>query len=127
VRLAVVQSEFTLRAGLAWLLATLLFGLALGVGAGVPPTSALLLGILATSLMWQVREHATGSTELGAFGQLALAVLLVEIDVTLHSQARFWEGLFVGATASTLTNSAMRRLAAMMLEVVPRVGYALTR
>ena len=98
VRLAVVQSEFTLRAGLAWLLVTLLFGLALGVGAGVPPTSALLLGILATSLMWQVREHATGSTELGAFGQLALAVLLVEIDVTLHPQARFWGSLFTGAT-----------------------------
>jgi hypothetical protein len=98
VRLAVVQSDFTLRAGLAWLLVTLLFGLALGVGAGVPPTSALLLGILATSLMWQVREHATGSTELGTFGQLALAVLLVEIDVTLHPQARFWGSLFTGAT-----------------------------
>jgi hypothetical protein len=80
------------------LLTALLFVLALGVGAGVPPTSALLLGILATSLMWQVREHPTGSTELGAFGQLVLAVLLVEIDVTLQPQARFWGSLFAGVT-----------------------------
>jgi len=98
VRLAVVRSEFTWRAGLAWLLTALLFGLALGVGAGVPPSSALLLGILATSLMCQVRERATGSTELGAFGQLALAVLLVEVDVTLYPQAQLWGSLFAGVT-----------------------------
>ena len=98
VRLAVVQSKLTWQAGLAWLLTALLFVLALGVGAGVPPTSALLLGILATSLMWQVREHPTGSTELGAFGQLVLAVLLVEIDVTLQPQVRFWGSLFAGVT-----------------------------
>jgi len=98
VRLAVVQSKLTWQAGLAWLLTALLFVLALGVGAGVPPTSALLLGILATSLMWQVREHPTGSTELGAFGQLVLAILLVEIDVTLQPQARFWGSLFAGVT-----------------------------
>ena len=98
VRLAVVESKFTWQAGLAWLLTALLFGLALGVGAGVPPTSALLLGILATSLMWQVRERATGSTELGVFGQLALAILLVEVDVTLYPQAEFWGSLFAGVT-----------------------------
>ena len=98
VRLAVVKSEFTWQAGLAWLLAILLFGLALGVGAGVPPTIALLLGVLATSLMWQVRERVTGSTELGVFGQLALAILLVEVDVTLYPQAEFWGSLFAGVT-----------------------------
>jgi hypothetical protein len=98
VRLAVIESEFTWRAGLAWLLTTLLFALALGVGAGVLPTSALLLGILATSLMWQVRERVTASTELGVFGQLALAILLVEVDVTLYPQAQFWGSLFAGVT-----------------------------
>lgn len=96
VRLAVFRPEFTLRAGLAWLLTALLIGLALGVGVGVPLTSALLLGILATSLMWQVRERATGSTELGAFGQLALALLLVEVDVILHPMGPFLGSLFVG-------------------------------
>lgn len=102
VRLAVVQSELTLRAGLVWLLASLLFGLALGVGGGVPPTSALLLGVLATSLMWQVREQVTGSTELGAFGQLALALLLVEVDVMLHPPGTFLGNVFGGATLGLL-------------------------
>jgi hypothetical protein len=48
--------------------------------------------------MWQVRERATGSTELGVFGQLALAILLVEVDVTLYPQAQFWGSLFVGVS-----------------------------
>jgi hypothetical protein len=80
------------------LLTSSLFGLALGVGAGVPPTSALLLGVLATGLMWQVRERVTGSTELGAFGQLALALLLVEVDVMLHPPGTFLGDVFGGAT-----------------------------
>ncbi len=102
VRLAVVRSEFTWRSGLAWLLTALLFGLALAVGAGVPPTSALLLGLLATSLMWQVRERLTGSTELGAFGQLALALLLVEVDVILHAPGSFLANLAGGTTLGLL-------------------------
>jgi hypothetical protein len=102
VRLAVVESKFTWRAGLAWLLTPLLFGLALGVGAGVSPTSALLLGILATSLMWQVRERVSGSTELGTFGQLALALLLVEIDVILHAPGSFLGNLAGGTTLGLL-------------------------
>jgi hypothetical protein len=102
VRLAVVRAEFTLRAGLAWLLTSLLFGVALGVGAGVPPSSALLLGVLATSLMWQVRERVTGSTELGAFGQLALALLLVEVDVMLNPPGSLLGNVFGGATLGLL-------------------------
>ena len=42
-----------------------LIALAIMVGASVSPPGALLMGILAASLMWQVRERATGSTELG--------------------------------------------------------------
>lgn len=94
VRLATAQLIFTWRAGLAWLLTALLIGLALSVGG---PASSSLLGILATSLLWQVRERATGSTDLGAFGQLALALLLAEVDVTLHPLGPFLGSLFVGA------------------------------
>jgi hypothetical protein len=98
VRLATAHSEFTWRAWLAWLLTAALVGLALGVVARVPPTGAVLLGILAASLMWQVRERVTGSTELGAFGQLTLAFLLVEVDVILHPLDLFLGSLFVGAS-----------------------------
>jgi NhaP-type Na+/H+ or K+/H+ antiporter len=97
LRLATAHSEFTWKAWLAWLLTTLLIGLAVMVGASVSPTGALLLGILAASLVWQVRKRATGSTELGAFGQLALAFLLVEVDVVLHPMDLFMGSLFVGA------------------------------
>jgi hypothetical protein len=97
VRMASVKPAFTLRAGLAWLLTALLVGLALVVGARVAPASALLLGILAASLMWRVREHVTESTDLGAFGQLALALLLAEVDITLHPLGPFLGSLFAGA------------------------------
>ena len=97
MRMASLKPAFTLRAGLAWLLTALLVGLALVVGARVAPASALLLGILAASLIWRVREHVTESTDLGAFGQLTLALLLAEVDVTLHPLGPFLGSLFAGA------------------------------
>jgi hypothetical protein len=114
VNLVTARSTFTWRAGLAWLLPALLIGLALGAGARVPPASALLLGILATSLMWQVRERAIGSTDLGAFGQLALALLLAEVDVTLHPLARFFGSLFVGGALGILLGYTGGRVAARL-------------
>jgi len=48
-------------------------------------------------LMWQLRERATGSTDLGAFGHLTLALLLVEVDVALHPLGPFLGGLFSSA------------------------------
>jgi hypothetical protein len=111
VRLAIVRSEFTLRNWLAWLLTVLLIGLALGTGPRMRPASALLLGILAASLVWQVRERATGSTELGAFGQLALALLLAEVDVALHPLGPFLGSLFAGAGLGVLLGYAGVRVA----------------
>ncbi len=96
VRLATVRSTFTWRAWLAWLLTALLVGVALALAARLSPASALLLGILAASLVWQVRERATGGSELGAFGQLALALLLAEVDVMLHPLGPFLGSLFAG-------------------------------
>jgi len=111
VRLATAHSDFTWRAWLAWILTALLIGLALGVGAKVPPAGAVLVGILAASLMWQVRERVVGSTELGAFGQLALAFLLVEVDVILHPLDLFLGSLFVGASLGLILGYVGVRLA----------------
>jgi hypothetical protein len=102
MRLATVHVAFTWRGWLAWLSTALLIGLAVAVEGGAPLASALLLGILAASLMWQVRERAVGSTDLGAFGQLALALLLAEVDVTLHPAGRFFGSPFVGGTLGAL-------------------------
>ena len=98
VRIATVRPTFAWRNWLAWLPTALLIALALNVGGRVPPASALLLGILAVSLMSQVRERSAGSTELGAFGQLALAFLIVEVDIALRPQNSFLGSLFVGAS-----------------------------
>ena len=105
------DSDFTWQAWLAWSLTALLIGLALGVGARVSPAGAVLLGILAASLMWQVRERAVGSTELGAFGQLVLAFLLVEVGVILHPLNLFLGSLFVGASLGLILGYVGVRLA----------------
>ena len=97
IRVATARSTFAWRNWLAWLPSTLLIALALAVGGRVSPPSALLLGILAGSLMWQVRERAMGSTDLGSFGLLTLALLLAEVDLKLHSPGSFVGTLFSGA------------------------------
>jgi len=97
VRLASAQPTLTWRSLLAWLLTAVLIGAALSVGGRVSPASALILGVLAASLVWQVRERVIGGTDLGAFGQLALALLLTEVDVAIHPLGPFLGSLFTGA------------------------------
>jgi hypothetical protein len=96
IRLAAAQPTLTWRGLLAWSLTALLVGLALAVAGRLPLAGALLLGMLAASLVWQVRERAAGSADLGAFGQLTLALLLAEVDVTLHPLGPFLGSLFTG-------------------------------
>lgn len=111
VRMATAQPALIPKAWLAWLLTALLIGLALNLGGRVPLASALLLGILAASLTWQVRERVTGSTDLGAFGQLALALLLAEVDLILHPLGPFLGSLFAGAALGLLLGYAGVRIA----------------
>jgi hypothetical protein len=125
VRLATAQFIFAWRAGLAWLLTALLIGLALSVGVRVPPASTLPLGILAASLLWQVRERVTGSTDLSAFGQLTLALLLAEVDVILHPLGPFLGGLFVGAGLGLLLGYIGVRVALRLPVGEPRNLFCL--
>lgn len=116
VYLATARPALTHKAWLAWPLTALPIGLALVVGARLPLTSALLLGVLAASLMWQVRERVTGSTDLGAFGQLALALLLAEVDVALHPLGPFLGSLFAGAVLGLLLGYLGVRIALRLAE-----------
>ncbi len=97
INLASVRPVYNWRSLLAWLLMVILIGLALSFGGKMLLAGALLIGVLAASLMWQLRERDTGSSDLGAFGQLTLALLLVEVDVALHPLGPFLGSLFSGA------------------------------
>lgn len=97
INLASIRPAFSRRSLLAWLLTVILIGLALSIGGKVLLASALLIAVLAASLMWQLRVRATGSSDLGTFGQLTLALLLVEVDVVLHPLRPFLASLLSGA------------------------------
>jgi len=97
INLASVRPTFNRRSLLAWLLTVILIGLALSIGGKMLLAGALLIGVLAASLMWQLRERDTGRSELGALGQLTLALLLVEVDIVLHPLGPFLGSLFSGA------------------------------
>ena len=102
VRVATIRSSFAWRTWLAWLLFALLMAAALHLGGRVLLLSALLLGLLTASLVWQLRERSTGSTELGVFGLLALALLLAEVNVTQYPLGAFLGTLFSGAGLGVL-------------------------
>ena len=102
LRLASVRPAFNWRSFLAWLLTIILIGLALNFGGKVLLASALLISVLAAGLMWQLRERDIGSSDLGAFGQLTLAFLLVEVDVALHPLGPFLGSLFSSAALGLL-------------------------
>ena len=111
LRLSTTRPAFSWRTLLAWLLMIILIGLALSLGGKVSLANALLMGILAASLMWQLRERATGSSDLGAFGQLTLALLLVEVDVALHPLGPFLGSLFSSAALGLFLGFVGVRLA----------------
>ena len=96
---------------MASLLTIILIGLALNFGGKVLFASALLIGVLAAGLMWQLRERAIGSSDLGAFGQLTLALLLVEVDAALHPLGPFLGSLFSSAALGLFLGFVGVRLA----------------
>jgi hypothetical protein len=102
IRLATVKPVFVWRGWLAWLLTALFVALTLKVGGAVPTARSALFGLLAVSLLWQVRESASGITDLGAFGQLALALLIAEVDLTVEPIQPFLGTVFSGAGSGLL-------------------------
>ena len=111
LRLSITRPSFSWRSLLAWLLLIILIGLAISLGGNVSVAIALLMGILAASLIWQIRERAIGSSDLGAFGVLTLALLLVEVDVTLHPLGPFLGILLSGVALGLLLGIIGVRLA----------------
>jgi hypothetical protein len=84
VRVALAHPVFNWRAIVSWGLIAVLIGLALSGSGTLSLAGALLLGILAASLVWQMHERTIGTSELGTFAQLALVLLVTEIDIAFR-------------------------------------------
>ena len=110
INLASIRPIFNGRSILSWQLMVILIGVALSIGGKVLLASALLVAVLAASLMWQLRERAPGSFDLGAFGQLTLALLLVEVDVAVLPNRPFLGNLLSGAGLGLVLGYVMARI-----------------
>jgi hypothetical protein len=93
------------------LLIAVVIGLALSGGGWLSLSGALLVGILAASLVCQVREGAAENTMLGAFGELALVILLTETDLTLGSLRPLLGSLAAGGGLGLLLGYIGARIA----------------
>lgn len=81
-----------------WGFMLLLVTISLRMFSGLPVSNALLLGILAVTLVWYFRELTVERSYLSTVGQVALAVLLVEIDLEVIS-LQFWVGTLLSGIA----------------------------
>jgi hypothetical protein len=115
LRMATARFVWVWRRGLVWLLIAMMFGAVLYIGSNQDIGSTLLLCVVAVSLIWQVREQSSERTYLGAFGLLAVALLLTEVDLTLHSIGTWLSALLssagLGLALGILTISAVKRIA----------------
>lgn len=79
-----------------WGISLLLISASLYIFSALPISNALLLGMLTVTLIWYFRELKTERSYLSTLGLIALAVLLVEVDLAVVS-LEYWIGtLFSG-------------------------------
>lgn len=95
----------------AWGLTVVCIAGALTLSGAIPAVSAVLLALIAASLMSQLHSSGTAQTGLSAFGQLTLAFLLVEIDVTAMSLRPIVANVIAGAGLGILIGFGTVRLA----------------
>jgi len=81
-----------------WGIMLLLVVISLRAFSSLPVSNALLLGVLTVTLVWYFRELKAERTYLSTIGQVALAVLLVEIDLEVIS-LQFWVGTLLSGAA----------------------------
>lgn len=119
-RLAMARTTLTPVTLGAWALIAAVVALALLVSSDLPAAGALLLGVLAASLAWRAREDVPGTTDLGVFGQLAIAFLLVEVAPAVESPRPFLGALLSGMGLGLV-------LGAVGLALAPRFPAGRTR
>ncbi len=81
-----------------WTVTLILVTLSLRYFGELPISNALLLGILAVTLVWYFRELNVERTYLSTVGLITLVILLVEIDLEVVS-LQLWLGTLASGTA----------------------------
>jgi NhaP-type Na+/H+ or K+/H+ antiporter len=97
LQMATARFVWPWRQILSWLTIATVFGAALYISGSQDIGSTVLLSVVAASLVWQVREQSSQRTYLSVFGLLAVAFLLAEVDLTLHSVGTWLSTLLAGA------------------------------
>lgn len=97
LRLASARAMWAWKRSLSWLLIASVFGAGLYLSGSQGAGSTLLLSAVAASLVWHVRESTADKTYLSILGLLVVALLLAEVDLTLHTIGTWFGTLLSGA------------------------------
>ena len=81
-----------------WGITFMMVVVSLHLVSALPLSNALLLGALVVTLIWYFRELNTERSYLSTFGLIALAILLVEIDLAVVS-FEYWIGTLASGVA----------------------------
>jgi len=90
-----IRRQWTL---VVWIGTLVLVTLSLRMFGGLPFSNALLLGILAVTLVWYIRELNVERSYLSTIGLITLVVLLEEVDLAVVS-LQLWLGTLASGTA----------------------------
>lgn len=74
----------------------LLISAALWVGGALNLPGALLLGIIAASMIWSASEPESKSSYMSQLGPIAIVFLLIEVEAAVQSPNRYLGGIFSG-------------------------------
>jgi len=86
-----------------WGITMLVLGSALWFGGALNWTGALLLGMIAASMIWRASEPESGTSYMSQVGPLTLVFLLTEVEVAIQAPDHYMGGIFSGAFFGVVT------------------------
>jgi hypothetical protein len=97
-----------------WMVAMTLIAAALWLGGALQWPGALLLGMVAASIIWRAGESEFEASYMSQVGPVAIIFLLIEVEAALQSPDQYiggiFSGMFFGAVFALLGLSIIRRL-----------------
>jgi hypothetical protein len=97
-----------------WGTAVAIIFAALWLGGALKWSGALLLGIVAASMIWRAGESESKASYMSQVGPVAILILLIEVEAAIQSPNQYiggiFSGMFFGAVAALIGLSLTRRL-----------------